>query len=99
LFAGPPSFILSDKSSRLNPRHVVPKRGQAHEPKVPVKVALRALKCLAAACKADTNGNCDDHMKQVHVHPPFFINVRARIVSESLVLSLLARGKVAKAKQ
>src|SRR5215475_11192494 len=29
---------LSDKSSRLHPRHVVPKRGQAYEPEVPVKV-------------------------------------------------------------
>jgi hypothetical protein len=29
---------LSDKTSRLRPRHVVPKRGQAHEPEVPVEV-------------------------------------------------------------
>src|SRR4029078_654735 len=29
---------LSDKTSRLRPRHVVPKTGQAHEPKVPVEV-------------------------------------------------------------
>src|SRR5499427_6911353 len=29
---------LSDKTSRLHPRHVVPKRSQADEPKVPVKV-------------------------------------------------------------
>src|SRR5262245_18460140 len=29
---------LSDKSSRLRPRHVAPKRGQADEPEVPVKV-------------------------------------------------------------
>src|SRR6516164_3797898 len=29
---------LSDKSSRLHPRHVVPKPGQAYEPEVPVKV-------------------------------------------------------------
>ena len=29
---------LSDKSSRLHPRHVVPKLAQAHEPEVPVKV-------------------------------------------------------------
>ena len=29
---------LSDKTSRLHPRHVVPKPTQAYEPKVPVKV-------------------------------------------------------------
>src|SRR5258708_27328234 len=29
---------LSDKPSRLRPRHVVPKPAQAYEPKVPVKV-------------------------------------------------------------
>src|SRR5258708_9134148 len=29
---------LSDKTSRLRPRHVVPKPAQAYEPKVPVKV-------------------------------------------------------------
>src|SRR5262245_807991 len=29
---------LSDKTSRLHPRHVVPKRGQPYEPEVPVKV-------------------------------------------------------------
>jgi hypothetical protein len=29
---------LSDKSSRLRPRHVVPKPAQTYEPKVPVKV-------------------------------------------------------------
>src|SRR5437667_11865875 len=29
---------LSDKTSRLHPRHVVPKRSQAHETKVPVEV-------------------------------------------------------------
>src|SRR5438034_11693564 len=40
---------LSDKTSRLHPRHVVPKPAQAYEPKVPVKMrewigpALRRL--------------------------------------------------------
>ena len=29
---------LSDKTSRLRPRHVMPKPGQAHEPEVPVEV-------------------------------------------------------------
>src|SRR5215471_5354902 len=29
---------LSDKTSRLHPRHVAPARGQAYEPEVPVKV-------------------------------------------------------------
>ncbi len=29
---------LSDKASRLRPRHVVPKPGQTYEPEVPVKV-------------------------------------------------------------
>src|ERR1700745_492303 len=29
---------LSDKTSRLRPRHVAPKRGQAYEPEVPIKV-------------------------------------------------------------
>ena len=29
---------LSDKTSRLHPRHVVPKPTQAYEPEVPVKV-------------------------------------------------------------
>ncbi len=32
---------LSDKSSRLHPRHVVPKPGQAYEPEVPVKMRER----------------------------------------------------------
>jgi hypothetical protein len=31
-------FRLSDKTSRLHPRHVVPKPAQAYEPEVPVKV-------------------------------------------------------------
>ena len=29
---------LSDKTSRLHPRHVAPQRGQSHEPEVPVEV-------------------------------------------------------------
>src|SRR5262252_4406528 len=29
---------LSDKTSRLRPRHVAPERGQAYEPEVPVEV-------------------------------------------------------------
>jgi hypothetical protein len=29
---------LSDKTSRLRPRHVAPARGQAYEPKVPIEV-------------------------------------------------------------
>ena len=29
---------LSDKTSRLHPRHVVPKPGRAHEPEAPVEV-------------------------------------------------------------
>jgi hypothetical protein len=29
---------LSDKTSRLHPRHVVPKPAQAYEPEVPVEV-------------------------------------------------------------
>ena len=29
---------LSDKTSRLHPRHVVPKPAQAYEPKVPLKM-------------------------------------------------------------
>src|SRR5437868_3607407 len=29
---------LTDKTSRLHPRHVVPKPAQAYEPKVPVKM-------------------------------------------------------------
>jgi hypothetical protein len=32
---------LSDKNSRLHPRHVVPKPAQAYEPEVPVKVRER----------------------------------------------------------
>ena len=32
---------LSDKTSRLRPRHVVPKPAQAYEPEVPVKVRER----------------------------------------------------------
>jgi hypothetical protein len=31
-------FRLSDKTSRLHPRHVAPARGQAYEPEVPVEV-------------------------------------------------------------
>jgi hypothetical protein len=33
---------LSDKTSRLHPRHVVPKPAQAHEPEVPA-AAVRHL--------------------------------------------------------
>jgi len=33
-----PRIRLSDKTSRLHPRHVVPKPAQAYEPKVPVKM-------------------------------------------------------------
>src|SRR5215211_1264348 len=36
--AGFPRIRLSDKTSRLHPRHVAPKRAQAYEPEVPVKV-------------------------------------------------------------
>jgi hypothetical protein len=32
---------LSDKTSRLRPRHVVPKPGQTYEPEVPVEVRER----------------------------------------------------------
>jgi hypothetical protein len=34
----PHPACLSDKTSRLHPRHVAPKRGQAYEPEVPVEV-------------------------------------------------------------
>jgi hypothetical protein len=30
--------VATDKTSRLHPRHVVPKPAQAYEPEVPVKV-------------------------------------------------------------
>src|SRR5499433_1382271 len=40
---------LSDKPSRLRPRHVVPKRGQAYEPKVPVKVREWIVPALASS--------------------------------------------------
>ena len=33
---------LSDKTSRLRPRHVVPKPTKAYEPEVPVEVTLTA---------------------------------------------------------
>jgi transposase len=46
--------------------------------------ALRALKCLAAACQADTHSNCDDHVKQVHVHPPFLINAGQELCRKAL---------------
>src|SRR5262249_39753155 len=39
---------LSDKTSRLRPRHVAPKRGQAYEPEVPVKVRKWIGPALAA---------------------------------------------------
>src|SRR4051812_29854018 len=39
---------LSDKTSRLHPRHVVPKPAQAYEPKVPVKVREGISPALAA---------------------------------------------------
>src|SRR6202163_3730766 len=39
---------LSDKSSRLHPRHVVPKPAQAYEPKVPVKVREWITPALAS---------------------------------------------------
>ncbi len=39
---------LSDKTSRLHPRHVVPKPGQTYEPKVPVKVREWICPALAS---------------------------------------------------
>src|SRR4029077_84129 len=39
---------LSDKTSRLHPRHVVPKPAQAHEPEVPVKVREGVRPALAS---------------------------------------------------
>src|SRR5712664_4422479 len=39
---------LSDKTSRLRPRHVVPKPAQAYEPKVPVKVREWIRSALAS---------------------------------------------------
>ena len=39
---------LSDKTSRLHPRHVVPKRSQADEPEVPVQVTLLGMTALVA---------------------------------------------------
>jgi hypothetical protein len=39
---------LSDKTSRLRPRHVAPKRGQAYESEVPVKVRKWIGPALAA---------------------------------------------------
>src|SRR5207237_5279399 len=39
---------LSDKTSRLHPRHVVPKPAQAYEPKVPVKVREWIAPALAS---------------------------------------------------
>src|SRR5262249_54302823 len=39
---------LSDKTSRLHPRHVVPKRSQADEPEVPVQVREWIGPALAA---------------------------------------------------
>ncbi len=39
---------LSDKTSRLHPRHVVPKPGQAYEPEVPVKVREWIAPALAS---------------------------------------------------
>src|SRR3954454_18750732 len=39
---------LSDKTSRLHPRHVVPKPAQAYEPEVPVKVRERISPALAS---------------------------------------------------
>src|SRR5206468_12329500 len=39
---------LSDKTSRLHPRHVVPKSAQAYEPEVPVKVREWISSALAS---------------------------------------------------
>ncbi len=39
---------LSDETSRLHPRHVVPKPGQADEPEVPVKVREWICPALAS---------------------------------------------------
>ncbi len=39
---------LSDKTSRLHPRHVVPKPSQAYEPEVPIKVREWICPALAS---------------------------------------------------
>src|ERR1700677_4990765 len=41
-------ILLSDKNSRLRPRHVVPKPGQTYEPEVPVEVREWIAPALAS---------------------------------------------------
>ena len=56
---------LSDKSSRLHPRHVVPKPAQAYEPEVPVKVR----KWIGPASKPDLHAAStivDHHAELAH---------------------------------
>jgi hypothetical protein len=56
---------LSDKTSRLHPRHVAAERGQAYEPEVPVKVrewigpalASPDLMLEAQPCGSPTSGS------------------------------------------
>src|SRR3954462_13765167 len=43
-----PRIRLSDKTSRLHPRHVVPKPAQTYEPEVPVKVREGISSALAS---------------------------------------------------
>jgi hypothetical protein len=49
---------LSDKTSRLHPRHVVPKPAQAYEPEVPVEVREWISPALASP----------DLVLEAHVH-------------------------------
>jgi Transposase DDE domain group 1 len=48
---------LSDKSSRLHPRHVVPKPAQAYEPEVPIRARIFAIAC------GYEDGNDLDHLR------------------------------------
>ena len=66
---------LSDKSSRLRPRHVVPKRGQAYEPEVPRAVRFSPARGgRGRACFADMAQGLSQRMNLS------VMNLRAMIV-------------------
>src|SRR5467141_4521603 len=61
---------LSDKTSRLHPRHVVPKPAQAYEPEVPVKVREWISSALASPdLVLEAQPPAQPHSRVVVEHP------------------------------
>src|SRR5712672_4468397 len=76
---------LSDKTSRLRPRHVVPKLAQAYEPEVPVKVREWISSALASPdLVLEAQPPAQPHSRVVVEHPiRFAAGSNAKVVGPS----------------